>query len=63
MTGATDEGNALRVFIRARTFAYEYQPGLFVADAEDDPGALLVQAAAAAIADVFDYAEERLNAP
>src|ERR1017187_4275308 len=55
---AADERDTLRVFIRARTFAYEDQFGLLVAHAEDDFGALFVQAAAMAIANVVEDAEE-----
>jgi hypothetical protein len=47
-----DERDALRIFVRARTFAHEDQLGLLVAHAEDDLVALFVQAAATAIADV-----------
>ena len=60
LPGAADERDALRVLIGARTFADEDQRRFGIADAEDDLVAALMQAAAAAVADVFDDFEKRI---
>ena len=62
LAGPSDEGEALRVFIRAGAFPHENQVGLLVAGAEDDLVALFVQPAAAAIADIGRDADRRVSA-
>ena len=60
LPGTADERNALRVFIGARAFADKDQGRFGIADSEDDLAAALMQAAAAAVADVFDDFEKRI---
>ena len=52
LPGASYEGLALRIFIRAWTFTDEHDAGVRVADAEDNVGARLAQFAAGTIAKV-----------
>ena len=54
LAGAAHEGDALGVFIGARAFTHEDQRRVFVAHAENDFVAAFVQAAAMAIADIFE---------
>ena len=61
LASAAYEGDALRIFVGAGAFADEDQRSLLIAYAEDDLVAALVQAAAAAIADVFEDLEEGLT--
>ena len=62
LSGTAYEGLALHVFIRARSLADEHQLRAGIAHAEDDLlAALLVQAAASAIAEVFANGEQGLS--
>jgi len=62
LPSAAYEGFALGIFIRARGFADEHKLGSRIAYAEDDLfAALLVQAAAGAIAQVFANGEQGLG--
>src|ERR1035437_1014161 len=58
LSGAADEGDALRVLIGAGAFADEDQRGLWIANAEDDLIAAFGEAATATIAHVLDDLEE-----
>ena len=62
LTGAPDEWDALRVFVGARAFADEHQRRTLIADTEDYLVAPFVQAAAAAIADIFENARQGVAA-
>ena len=58
LSGAADEGDALRVLVGAGAFADENQRGLRIANAEDDLIAAFGEAATATIAHVLDDLEE-----
>ena len=54
LSGATDEGLALCVFVGSGAFADEHQVGVRIADAEDNLlAALLVKLAAGTVAEIF----------
>ena len=62
LSGATDEGFALRVFVSAGAFADKHQVGVRIAYAEDNLlAALLVELAAGAVAEIFADEFERGN--
>src|ERR1700687_4299461 len=53
LSGAADERLSLRIFIRARTLAYEHDSRVRITHPEDDVGASLAQHTARTIAQVF----------
>ena len=62
LTGTTDKGLALQVFISARAFPDEHEFRTRIADSEDDLlASLLMELAALAVAEVFADQLERSN--
>src|SRR6476646_9216138 len=60
LPGPAHEWQALVVFVRSRSFAYEHQRSFFVPGAEYDMGARFAQTAALAIADIETNLIERI---